>query len=143
MFHNAHQTVHLLCFSRFSSSLISHSSIFFPLFSPFHIHVLLIFSFICYSSATHSSPYSLHLRLCAARCPSPSTPASHMLLFCLSAVTVSLAGLGNNVLCAPLSLGELFSQHDVRLHSYVNWNYKLQNTVCLKEKVRHQLDSVR
>ncbi len=101
IFHDAHQTVHLHCFSRFSGSLISHSSVF-PLQSisfPCSAH----FSFICFSSATHSSPSSLHLPLCAAWCPSPSNPPSHMLLFSLSAVTVSLAGLGNSVQCALLS----------------------------------------
>lgn len=58
---------------------------------------------------------------------------THMLLFRLSAMTtVSLEGLGNNVARAPLCSGELFSQLDRRLHSYVNHNCTLQNTVCLK-----------
>lgn len=124
------------CFSCISGELISHSSIF-PLHSishPFSAH----FSFICFSSATHSSPYTHHLPLCVAWWPSPSKPPSHMLFFSLCAVTVSLAGLGNSVWCALLSHGELFSQQDMRVHSYVNWNYKLQNTVCSKEKVRAQ-----
>lgn len=66
--------------------------------------------------------------------PPLPTAASHMLLFRLGAVTVSVAGLGNNVPRAPLSCSELFRQHNMRLHSYVNWNYKLQNTVCLKRE---------
>lgn len=65
--------------------------------------------------------------------PNSHSQGSHMLLLCLSAVTVSVAGLGNNVQRAPLSCCELFSQRDTRLRSYVNWNYELRNAACFKK----------
>lgn len=107
VFHYAH---HIASLSHFTTLLCSFFIVlfFFPI-TPF------ISIFYPSSSACSLMP--------------PFNPASHMLLFCLSALTVSLAGLGNSVLCAPLSCGELFNQHDMGLYSYVNWNYTLQNTV--------------
>lgn len=73
VFHNVHQTLHPLCFPSFSSSLISHSSVFFfPLLCTFHVDALLIF----HSSAfllqpIHLRPLPVFLR-CTAGCPSPS-----------------------------------------------------------------------
>lgn len=52
-----------------------------------------------------------------------------MLLFSLSAVTVSLAGLANSVQCALLRHGELFSQQDT--------GYTLMSTGITSYKIPH------
>lgn len=88
--------------------------------------------FIQVFSIPFSSVFFVFLCVCVCGSMVPPLPDSHM-LFCLSAMTtVSLEGLGNNVLRAPLCSGELFSQLDRRLHSYVNQNCTLWNIVCLK-----------
>lgn len=76
----------------------------FSLFSPFHLHALLIFH-SCVFPLLPIHLHTLSISLCVMP-PSPSSPPSRMLLFSLSAVTLSLAGLGNSVQCALLSCGE-------------------------------------
>lgn len=102
--------------------------------------------FLCVGSSmppsfTPNFPLPRHIRTHAQTHTHTHTRTTLLRLF---AVTVSLAGLGNNVQRAPLSRCELFSQHDTRLCSYVNPNYWSCAILCAltKAKVSHELSSV-
>lgn len=140
IFHNANQLTGASLFVFHTFQVPSFLIHLFFLFSPFHILALLIF----HSSVFPLQPIHLHtlsMFLCVQLDVPPPPILPHMLLFSLSAVTVSL--LGNSVQVAWLSCDELFSQEDIRLYTLMSTgNYKLQNTVCSKEKVKHQLGSV-
>lgn len=137
IFLQAYQMRRLLCSVLAIQVLLSFkSSVFFPHACSHSCVVVFLFP-----SANHSSPYSPRPPLCCkldAHPPPSASPTStfksHTCCYSVSVLWQCLwQGLGNNVQRAPLSCCELFSQHDTRLRSYVNWNYELRNAACFKK----------